>query len=461
MAKKARAGHAAPSQPESTVGTPDGFEAAGEATGKYLVLFREGAEAAALETLSNVTGLKEVASTADYEGALDLAEVAETPVIVFAKLGVAVVSGEPRQFSAMAVAAEDSPILAIEPEQIMRVLGDDAGPIGAGGAGMGVGLPPEYLRGYRDAVNDLYGRLTQGRAAGIAEPGIAETFVDDAVSTWGLKATRVLSSRFSGRGIRVAVLDTGFDLQHPDFLGHAVTGQSFIPNETVQDGQGHGTHCIGTSCGPQRPGVGPRYGIAFRAEIFAGKVLSNAGSGPDRSILAGIEWAITNGCRVVSMSLGSPVQAGEGFSQIYENVARRALAAGTLIIAAAGNESNRPGLIAAVDRPANCPSILAVAALDNQLQVAFFSNGGINPIGGGVDIAAPGVHVLSSVPMPTRTGFKSGTSMATPHVAGIAALWAEARNLSGGALASALTASARRLTLPSRDVGAGLVQAPQ
>ena len=132
-----------------------------------------------------------------------------------------------------------------------------------------------------------------------------------------------------------------------------------------------------------------------------------------------------------------------------------------MIIAAAGNESNRPGLIAAVDRPANCPSILAVAALDNRLQVAFFSNGGINPNGGGVDIATPGVRVLSSVPMPTRTGFKSGTSMATPHVAGIAALWAEARNLSGGALASALTASARRLTLPSRDVGAGLVQAPQ
>ena len=78
-----------------------------------------------------------------------------------------------------------------------------------------------------------------------------------------------------------------------------------------------------------------------------------------------------------------------------------------------------------------------------------------------MDVAGPGVRVLSSVPMPGRTGFKSGTSMATPHAAGIAALWAEARGVSGGALASALTATARRLPLPSRDVGAGLIQAPQ
>lgn len=198
--------------------------------------------------------------------------------------------------------------------------------------------------------------------------------------------------------------------------------------------------------------------------------------------MAGINWAITNQCQVISMSLGAAVQPGEPFSTIYENVAQRALRSnpGTLIVAAAGNESSRPGLIAPVGRPANCPSILAVAALDTDMRIARFSNGGINGNGGGVDIAGPGVEIFSSVPepfppsvQPPATPFNgrpwppryhiiSGTSMACPHVAGIAALWLEARGAgtTAQALWQLLTGNARRLTLPSRDVGAGLVQAP-
>jgi subtilisin family serine protease len=228
----------------------------------------------------------------------------------------------------------------------------------------------------------------------------------------------------------------------------------------VQDGHGHGTHTAGTACGVLHPGSGRRYGIAYGAQLFIGKVLSNAGSGPDGGIIAGINWAVTNNCQVISMSLGSPVAPGEAFSPIYENLARRALAAGTLIIAAAGNESHRPAEIEPVGRPANSPSVLAVGAVDSALRIATFSNGGINPNGGGVDLAGPGVAVYSSWPMPTRTRIISGTSMATPHVAGIAGLWAQARSLTGGALWQALTSSALRVPLQSRDVGSGLVQAP-
>ena len=196
------------------------------------------------------------------------------------------------------------------------------------------------------------------------------------------------------------------------------------------------------------------------AEIFVGKVLSNQGSGGDAGILAGINWAVANGCQVISMSLGAPVQPGEPFSPVYEGVAQRALTSGTLIVAAAGNDSRRPGFIMPVARPANCPSILAVAAVDVNMQIAFFSNRGINPNGGQVDIAGPGVNVRSTWPMPRRYHTISGTSMATPHVAGIAALLRETQSIPAAQLWTKLTQSARRLNLASVDVGAGLVQAP-
>ncbi|MDZ4802069.1 MAG: S8 family serine peptidase, partial [Bryobacteraceae bacterium] len=264
--------------------------------------------------------------------------------------------------------------------------------------------------------------------------------------------TKAVNSNFSGAGIRVAILDTGIDLGHPDFAGRSISSQSFIAGQAVQDLHGHGTHCCGTSCGTKTPpGSTQRYGIAHQAMIFAGKVLSNAGSGADGGILAGINWAIANNCSVISMSLGAqgPVSAA------YEQAAKRGLAAGTLIVAASGNDSTRPGVIKPTGRPANSPSIVAVAALSEQLRVAPFSNGGK------IEIAGPGVNVFSSFPMPQRYNTLSGTSMATPHVAGCAALLAQSNpSLRGAALRQALLARARRLPLPATDVGAGLVQAP-
>jgi subtilisin family serine protease len=260
-----------------------------------------------------------------------------------------------------------------------------------------------------------------------------------------LIACKVPPSSRHGLNIRVAVLDTGLDLGHPDFAGRTIVSETFV-GEPVQDLNSHGTHCIGTACGPKAPaGSTPRYGIAYKAPIYAGKVLTNSGSGSTASVLAGMNWAIANRCPVISMSLGAqtPVQAA------YTAAGSAALARGLLIIAAAGNANGQTGA------PANSPTIMSVASLDADLRRSSFSNFGK------VEIAAPGRDVFSSVPRPTRYGIKSGTSMATPHVAGCAALWAQSSTaLRGNALWKKLQATARPLSEPSSRVGKGLVQAP-
>jgi subtilisin family serine protease len=374
-----------------------------------------------------------LAENAAAEGGRAVPEaLAGQPVVqVFPLLGVAVVDAPP---DALAAAEAAPAVLAVEHERLVAAFD----------------LSPEYLRGYRDAVEHL-----AGIGAAQAEPPSEES------ATWGMQAVRAPESSFSGAGVRVAVLDTGFDATHPDFAGRDPVLKSFVEGQEPADGNGHGTHCIGTALGPLAPETGPRYGLAYRGEIYAGKVLSNAGSGSDTEILAGMEWSLEQSCAVVSMSLGAPVDQGEAYSQVFEAAARRMQDAGTLIVAAAGNESNRPVSIQPVGHPANCPSILAVAALDSSLGVASFSNRGINLDGGQIDIAGPGVDVYSSWPMPARYRRLSGTSMATPHAAGVAALLAEANpEARGAALARLLVATARRLDAPSSDVGAGIVQAP-
>lgn len=414
---------------------------ADETTGRYIVTFRDDAVTEGLAMLSAQASIAGLPNAADFsESAIDLNQLESAGGAVFPTLGMAVVSLDDTALNnLMTTAGDDSPILAIEPERIFYALAE--------------GLPVDYMRGYRDAVNHLYEKTTAAEKS--PEMEAEACFADDAQSTWGLKATKVITSRYTGKGIKVAVLDTGMDLQHPDFKGRAIVAKSFVPGETVEDGRGHGTHCIGTSCG-SRDANGRRYGVASEAAIYVGKVLNNSGSGNGAWILAGMEWAIASGCQVISMSLGNTVPTP---STAYETAGRRALQNGCLIVAAAGNN----GPTGTVGQPANSPSIMAVAAVDNCLVVAPFSATSGSASGANVDIAGPGVKVYSSVPVNQgRYAIYNGTSMATPHVAGIAALYAQAMpDARGARLWQLLTSRARRLQQPTARVGSGLVQAPQ
>ncbi|ACO47935.1 S8 family serine peptidase [Deinococcus deserti] len=269
------------------------------------------------------------------------------------------------------------------------------------------------------------------------------------------------TSELTGNGVRVAVLDTGVDLQHPDLNILPGNTISYVPGEPdVQDQNGHGTHCAGIIAGSATPAGGIRYGVAPEATLLIAKVLNRKGTGTDAEIVDAINWAANLGAEIISMSLGSPRTPGSSFSARYETIASRLLDRGILLVAAAGNDSARPHYVRPVRNPAACPSIMGVAAVDHHDRIAAFSNPTMDAIGV-VDIAAPGVGVLSAWPGATVQR-SSGTSMATPHVAGVAALYVEQNPANTGrTLWKLLTERARTVAaLSADDVGTGIVQAP-
>lgn len=209
-----------------------------------------------------------------------------------------------------------------------------------------------------------------------------------------------------GEGIKIAVLDTGADLKHPD-LAPNIKGYANFTTSNIQDAmdrQGHGTHCAGIiSAVDNNIGV---VGIAPKAELYIAKVLGDNGSGSISSIIRGIDWAIAQGVDIISMSLGTSVDPGP----VFQNAMKKARQHGIVLVAASGNESTRCGWPAAYDE------CIAVGAVDRALDKADFSN--FSPE---VDVAAPGVSILSTY-HGNRYARLSGTSMATPIVSGVIAL---------------------------------------
>lgn len=322
---------------------------------------------------------------------------------------------------------------------------------------------------------------------------LAVTAAAGGASAWGIATVKADTSSFDGNGVTVAVLDTGIDAMHPAFTGVNLIEKDFTATGNG-DGNGHGTHCAGTVFG--RDVNGTRIGVARGVtRALIGKVLTAAGSGRSDWMQDAVLWAGGEGAHVISMSIGLdfpgtvaelvaeglPVQAATSVALEHyrANVrafdallsllrARSAFEAGTVVVAASGNESERdakPPQIAyrvAASLPAAASGAIAVGAIAQRatgLIVAPFSNA--YP-----QVCAPGVEVLSAKAGGGLVAM-SGTSMATPHVAGVAALWWQRLGTSGReALVTAnLLASSRSGVFASppdpADMGIGLVTAPQ
>jgi subtilisin family serine protease len=234
----------------------------------------------------------------------------------------------------------------------------------------------------------------------------ASAYRDDYID-WGLTAVgaEVAWKKTKGKGIKVAVLDTGIDPDHQDLAINVKDHIDFTGSRYgSEDIQGHGTHCAGIIAGSDN-GIG-MIGVAPEVEIYSAKVLGDNGSGGYDGIIKGIRWAIAKQVDVISMSLGS---ASRPPGSVHA-VIKEARAKGIILIAATGNE-NSP-----VCWPAAYDEVIAVSALDQQLERANFSNYGIQN-----EISAPGVDIVSTYKNNTYARL-SGTSMATPLVAGAAAL---------------------------------------
>ncbi len=316
----------------------------------------------------------------------------------------------------------------------------------------------------------------------------------DGQTTWGIEAVEAHTSPFTGQGVVVAVLDTGIDQGHPAFSGMEIVARDFTGNGAVRDRNGHGTHCAGTIFGKSVNGY--RIGVAPGvSKAIIGKVLNDGGKGETLNLAFGIHWAIEQGANILSISIGIDFPGLVSYLVEEKNLPEDIAASQALVdfrdtiklfdslsnsiqafsnhgrhilpVAATGNESRRDvnmDFVVSAGPPAAANGFISVGALlqtNEGLDVAPFSNS--RPV-----VSAPGVKIISA-----RAGgglvALSGTSMATPHVAGVAALWEEKRRATPmrgmrplrDQLINSATWDKIHPDATSDEIGAGIVTAPQ
>ena len=293
-----------------------------------------------------------------------------------------------------------------------------------------------FADGYKKAMVDMFSSMLDGNLKKDAPEscnavGASAETLDSAMDInasyipWNIrmvKAPEAWARGYDGWGVKVAVLDTGIDCNHPDLYVYG--GVDFSGSGSYKDYYGHGTHCAGIIAA--REYRGKIVGVAPRAKLYAVKVLNNSGWGYTSDIIAGMDWCVSNGIKVASMSLGGDY----GPTEAYKNAVMKCQRNGVLVVASAGNSGNSNrfpwvGAPANSARDSECwwsPSPIAVGAVDWNNNLASFSSRGRrylpwNPVG----CVAPGVSIWSTY-LNNGYAYMSGTSMACPHVAGLAAL---------------------------------------
>ncbi|WP_281291982.1 S8 family serine peptidase [Streptomyces tailanensis] len=343
----------------------------------------------------------------------------------------------------------------------------------------------EALTAEKPDVGDVWRALTDPVAddtAVASAPGIDRVWLDGRVKAAAqdedgapdpeggvaqIGAPAAWKQGYDGKGVKVAVLDTGIDATHPDLKGSILKAKDFSDSDTgvssTDDKQGHGTHVASTIVGSGAKSHGKYTGVAPGAKLLVGKVLGDTGFGSDSSIIAGMQWAVAQGAKVVSMSLGSVDTPG--VDPMEKAVNDLSASSHALFVIAAGNEGPSDTTLGS---PGSAAAALTVAAVDRHDKIADFSSRG--PTADGAlkpDIAAPGVDVVAARAAHGSAGEEvapgyvsmSGTSMATPHTAGAAAILAQEHpDWTGERIKAALTASAKPLTgTTAYEAGAGRV----
>ncbi|TDB76157.1 S8 family serine peptidase [Micromonospora sp. KC723] len=344
------------------------------------------------------------------------------------------------------------------------------GYLAAGGATVGRELSSVdsiAARTDHDTTSDLWHELTtaapQGRALRPAVDRVwldrlRKTTLDTSVPQVGAPAA--WAAGYDGTGATVAVLDTGIDATHPDLTGAVAAAQNFTTEPDARDLNGHGTHVASTIAGTGAASQGANRGVASGATLLNGKVCEASGYCPDSAIIAGMEWAVAQGADVVNLSVGGPDRPG--VDPLEQAVNELTASSGTLFVIAAGNS----GADEAIGSPGSADAALTVGAVDGSNNLANFSSRGPRPEDAALkpDITAPGVDITaarsSTAPIGTPGApyvDNSGTSMATPHVAGAAAILAQRHpTWSPTQIKAALMGSAvRNPTLGAFAQGAG------